>query len=146
MSSNRLIKQNRKARASSRITQVLSILDNGTSRNHVFSFLEKYILCEIAAKELVVGYKNDLNDPIEYKDVKMDLRILKGAFNHYGLGIPADVTKRLFCSNNEKGKRSAKKLRDSIVHSITKQNITEVDNRFNQLIADMDMFLEAVRR
>ena len=77
----------------------------------------------------------------------MDLRVLKGAFNHYGLGLEDCLTRRLFAGKVKNGEnRSAKMIRDSLVHSITKRNIDEVDRQFSQLIADMDVFLLAIHK
>lgn len=140
------MKQNRKKRAATRVKQLQAKLNSGKSREHVQTFIEKYILCEIASKEMLVGYKNDLNEVLEYKDAKMDLRQLKHAFNYYHLELPNDVIKRLFAADKVEGKRSAKKLRDSLLHGMTKKNITELDKQYNQLIDDIDAFLSAVIR
>ena len=136
---------NRKTRAVSRINQAENKLNSGNSRLHINAFLIKYILCEIAAKEMVVGYKATTKDPVKYEDVKMIFQTLKAACNSYGLGLPDDLIKRLFGAEKINGCRSAKKIRDSLVHSMTKQNISEVDGNYTQLIADMDAFLDAVR-
>ncbi len=139
------MKQNRKKRASTRIFQVRSKLDGDQVREHIFSFLEKYILCEIAAKELYVGYMDEIGQAVEYKDVKMDLRKLKPAFNHYRLGLTENTIQRLFLGKTAKNvPSSAKMLRDSLVHGMTKKSIAEVDNRFEQLNSDMDSFLNAM--
>ena len=56
---------------------------------------------------------------ITYEEAKMDLRTLKAAFNHYGITISDDVRNRLFSANAS----SAKELRNSIVHGISKKNL-----------------------
>lgn len=140
------IKQNRKARAASRVNQVVSKLKNPTTREHLNTFLIKYILCEIASKEMIVGYRCDTGNPINYEDVKMRITEIRCATNYYVLGLSEDLLKRLFFYDKVDGHRSAKKLRDSIVHSMTISNISEVDSLYSQLIKDMDEFLNAVTR
>jgi hypothetical protein len=137
-------KQNRKTRAASRVNQVVSKLNNPTTKAHLNTFLIKYILCEISSKEMIVGYKSDIGRPVDYEKVKMTLTDIRCATNHYSLGLAENLLKRLFSSDKVNGCRSAKKLRDSIVHSITVGNISEVDNSYTRLISDMDKFLNAV--
>ena len=139
------MKQNRKKRVATRILQVQSKLKDDSAREHVHLFLEKYILCEIAAKELYVGYMDEIGQSVAYKDVKMDLRKIKPAFNWYGLNLPEKTIQRLFLGKTAKGEpNSAKMLRDSLVHGMTLKNIAEVDICFARLNADMDSFLYAV--
>lgn len=104
-------------------------------------------MCEIAAKELYVGYMDIIGQPVEYKDVKMDLRKLKPAFGHYDLRLTDSTIRRLFAGKTSTGEsHSAKRLRDSLVHGMTKKSIAEADSRFNQINADMDLFLEEVTK
>lgn len=129
------------------MAQIQAKLEGGNSREHLHFFLEKYFLCEIASKEMLVGYQNEIGEHLEYKDAKMDLRKLKPAFNHYGLGLSNDVLKRLFAAKTPKGqRRSAKNLRDSVVHGMTRQNLAEIDSRYSQLISDMEVFINSVKR
>ena len=135
--------QNRKKRASTRIRQVQDKLNSGNSRHHVNTFLEKYFLSEIATKEMLVGYQTAKGEHLEYGKAEMHYDDIKNAFKHYNLGLSEELIKRLYLGKAPKGvKRSAKKLRDSLVHGMTVQNITEVDDRYNQLITDLDAFLK----
>lgn len=139
------VKQNRRSRAASRVSQIQSKLDNGDSRRHVHTFLEQYILCEIIAKELVVGYKDAIGDPIAYSDVEMHVQTIRAAFKHYGLGLSNDVVDRIFVSKKTRGVRTARGLRNALVHSMDKRSITAVDVQYSQLMADMQQLLDAVQ-
>ena len=135
-----MAKQNRKKRAATRIESIRSKLNSGDTRAHLQSFITEYFLCEMASKEMLVGYKEYIGEPIKYEEAKMDLRVLKPAFNHYGIGIGDDVRNRLFSSNP----KSAKKIRDSLVHGISKANLELLNQQFNQITADMRLFLSMV--
>lgn len=135
-------KQNRKKRAATRISSIRSKLNSGNTREHLQSFITQYFLCEMACKEMMVGYKNDAGKPISYEDAKMDLRTLKAALNHYGITITDDVRNRLFSSSPS----SAKEIRNSIVHGISKKNLDTMNTHYVQLMANMDAFLNAVEK
>lgn len=133
-------KINRRRRAKSRINNIEKILSDIKVQTNIFSFLKKYFMCEIASKEMVVGYKSAKKDPTEYDDVQMKVNVLKPAFRHYGLNVSDEVIKRLFSSDKE----SAKKLRDSLVHSMNAKIISKINKNYSQLNADMDIFLHEV--
>lgn len=137
-----MAKQNRKKRAATRIRSIRSKLDSSDTREHLQTFITQYFLCEMACKEMMVGYKDDFGKPITYEEAKMDLRTLKAAFNHYGITISDDVRNRLFSANAS----SAKELRNSIVHGISKKNLDTLNANYVQLMADMNSFLGVVER
>lgn len=130
-------KQNRKNRATQRIRSIQSKLDSGETRTHLQTFLTGYVLCEMACKELIVGHKNEIGQHIDYKDVKMDLRVLKPALNHYGINISEEARNRLFSSDP----KSAKKIRDSLVHGISKKSIDMLNRKYQQIMHDMLEFM-----
>ena len=106
------------------------------------SFLSDYFLCEMACKEMMVGYQDSIKKPIKYEEAKMDLRVLKAAFNIYGIALSDDVRNRLFSS----APKSAKKLRDSLVHGISKKNLDTLVARYGTMMSDMKMFLDQVTK
>ena len=134
-------KPNRRKRASSRIQTIQTKLNSSNTRDHIQNFLIEYILCEMTCKELIVGYKDAINKPVQYKEVTMDLRVIKAAVKHHGIVLSDDVMRRLFSYE-----KSAKKLRDSLVHNISKKVIDEVETQYGQLMAYMIAFLGAVTR
>ena len=135
-----MAKQNRKKRAASRIESIRSKLNSGDTRAHLQYFITEYFLCEMASKEMLVGYKESIGKPIKYEAANMHLRVLKPTFTHYGIGIGDDVRNRLFSSNA----KSAKKIRDSLVHGISKKNLELLNQQYTQLTADMRLFLNMV--
>ena len=137
-----MAKQNRKKRAASRIESIRSKLDSGNTREHLQSFLTEYFLCEMACKEMLVGYKESINDPIKYEEAKMDMRVLNPAFVLYGIEIDKETRNRLFSANT----KSAKKIRDSLVHCISKAILDILISQYEQLMGDMKLFLDSVSK
>lgn len=89
---------------------------------------------------MIVGYKDSIGDPVKYADVKMDSREIKDALNHYGVVLEDRVRNQLFSSNS----KSAKKIRDSLVHSMTKNNLEIMNKQYTQMMDNMKVFLYAV--
>lgn len=134
--------QNRKQRAATRIQSIRSKLDSGSTKSQLKSFLTDYFLCEMACKEMVVGYQDSIGKSIKYEEVKMDLRVLKAAFNIYGIALTDVVRNRLFSSSP----KSAKKLRDSLVHGISKNNLDTLVVQYGTMMSDMKVFLDQVTK
>lgn len=74
-----MAKQNRKNRAAGRIRSIRSKLNSEDTLVRLQYFLANYFMCEMACKEMIVGYKDHIKDPIKYDQVKMDLKVLKPA-------------------------------------------------------------------
>ena len=102
--------------------------------------LSEYFICEMACKELIVGYKDSQNEPMAYEDVKMNVNTIKSALRHYGIVVPESRTNYLFSSDPS----SVKKLRDRLVHGISKDTIRKLNNQYEQMMIDMRLFLSSV--
>ena len=74
----------------------------------------------------------------------MQIKVIVAACHHAGLSISDDVRYSLFSAMKNRGSRSAKKLRDAIVHSLSINDIKEVNSRFKGLDSDMDAFLRSL--
>lgn len=141
------MKTNVKKQVSKRLTGVNSLLSNSQVRRNKNIFLEKYMQCELACKLLLVGYhqKKESQKTVEYKEEKIRFLSVKAACQDAGVTVPEDVIRRVFSSDDKRGAKSAKKLRDSIVHEMSVQDIKEVNQRFTDLCEDMDAFLDVFK-
>ena len=146
MSKKKQKEPNKIKRVESRIIDVGETLNNGNVRSHVFAFLEKYFLCETISKLIMVEYKKQIGTPIEYKKIKMDLRILKPALNYFHYDVPEDLTKRLFYHDKINNLYSAKGIRNNIVHELTKTNLIYIENHYSQLISDLDRYINIISK
>ena len=103
------------------------------------SFLEKYFQCELACVEMIKDYRTDKKD--DDKEIKIIVQTIKSSMNHIGINANDLLLNNLFSSNRKSGQRSAKKLRDGIVHELSREAIREVINRYHELNTYMDEFL-----
>ena len=139
------MKSKKKSRAKTRIDQISTQLSDKALREHLLNFLERYIECEVAGKELIVAHKADSKSPVKYDDITMHFSTIKSAVKYASMDIDDNSLSRIFSSEKTKGKKSAKHLRNNIVHRMPKGDIQEVHQRYSQLMNDMGMFLNAVR-
>ena len=130
--------------AKKRIKQIEAVLSNSTTKANKDSFLEKYMKCEVACKLIIVEYEISKRKPISYDEVKMHFQVIVAACRHVGLSISDDILRRLFSSSDKRGHCSAKTLRNAIVHSLSTNDIKEVNSRFTTLNSDMDAFLRSL--
>lgn len=98
----------------------------------------------VTCKSLIISnqkysgtYKGDAN-------VKVFLPSIKAAISYAGITIPDHTLNGVFCSTGNyriRNSKSAKSLRNGIVHALNKEDINEVHNRYNALMQVMDDFL-----
>lgn len=138
------MKMKAKTTAKKRIQQIEVLLSNATVKANMDSFLNKYVLCELACKLIIMEYKAAKKQSLPYNDIKMQTQVIVAACHHVCLKVSDEVLRRLFSSADKRGSYSAKKLRDAIVHSMSINDIKEVNTRSIELHADMDAFLNAL--
>lgn len=108
------------------------------------SFLEKFILCEIAIKIILTYYYMNIGEKKEVESVEMGLTTIKAALKLAGYVPDDDMLNKMFLAKQSRGQRSARDLRNRIVHDLSVNDIQEVVNRrveLNQLLDDFFAFL-----
>lgn len=136
-----MAKQNRRKRAASRIRSIQSKLQAEDVAVKLQVFLTDFFLCEMGCKEMIVGYKYSINQPEEYKNVKLNLNIIRPAIRFYGISVQDAVIVNVFSSR----RHSAKSIRDSIVHGISKNNLNKMLDNYDDLIRDMSVFINTIQ-
>lgn len=106
------------------------------------TFINKFVLCEIACKHIIEAYKRHKKDlkPGEY--VTLDMRSIPSALNDYGYDIPKHILSDIFSGGKKRGSKSAKKLRDGIMHAMNEDDLNEIIDREDFLHSRMDEFLK----
>ena len=132
------------SRPKDRIDQIHALMSDKSFSAHILYFLEKYIECEVVCKELIVSYKATTKNPVNYDDVEIKLQTVKSAVYSKSLKIEENTLHRIFDATTTKGRRSAKKLRDAIVHRMPNSELKEVHHRYKDLMNDMKVFLSAI--
>lgn len=125
--------------------KALSVLTNSRYVQVKDEFLSKFALCEIACKSVIEYYKKAQDESVDIKDIKLDMRSIPAAFSKYNYDIDRRILTTIFGSDKKRGKKSAKKLRDCIVHALSEEDILEVIARKEYLYSVMDTFLTIIK-
>lgn len=124
-----------------KVEKVKTLMEDSTMMQKRRDFINKFVLCEIACKHIIEAYKRhkkDLN-PGEY--ITLDMRHIPAAMTLYGFSIPKHVLSDVFGSGKKRGQKSAKKLRDGIMHAMNEEDLNEVIDREEFLFRRMEEFL-----
>lgn len=118
-----------------------------TSAVSAETFLLRYISFEAVARKLWNYsrklHKKDAND----SHASIPLPGLKKALKTFDIRVHEAVVNRLLSSDlRKRGSMSARNLRNELVHQWKQEAIDEVVCRFQQLAADIEQFLNAVKR
>lgn len=122
-----------------------SVLANAQYLQAKDEFLSKFALCEIACKSVIEYYKKAQDESIDIKEIKLDMRSIPAAFAKFNYDIDRHILTDIFSASKNRGQKSAKKLRDCIVHALSEEDILEVINRKAYLYSVMDSFLNIIK-
>ena len=70
------------------------------------------------------------------------MRSIPSALNDYGYDIQKHILSDIFSSGKKRGSKSAKKLRDGIMHAMNEDDLNEIIDREDFLHSRMDEFLK----
>ena len=73
------------------------------------------------------------------------INCVKKFFHDLKYDFNDELLKNIFGSEKHSNKRSAKKLRDLILHDMNSGAIKEITTRYDELIGYMDVFLNGIR-
>ena len=133
------MKRNAKVRVFNRVSSMRNILREDNNGVKIRKFLEKYFECELACREVIKDYKIDKKET--EKEIRIIVKAVDAALRHIGINAREALLNNLFSANKTRGQCSAKKLRDAIVHDLSKEDVREVSRRFRELESYMDEFL-----
>ena len=120
-------------------------LENSSKKCEKDRFMEKFMLCETACKEILVAYFKEKKKAVDRRTLKLYMVSIPSAMKKAGYQFDKDLLANIFGSAEKRGEKSAKKLRDGIAHSLCIEDIDEVFNRRVLLHQEMDAFLLAMR-
>ena len=109
-------------------------------------FLSKFALCEIACKSVVECYKKAQGENAKINEIKLDMRSIPAAFAKFNYEIDRHILTDIFGASKKRGQKSAKKLRDCIIHALSEDDIIEVINRRLVLFSTMNSFLDIIKK
>ncbi len=105
-------------------------------------FLDCFAMCDATCKIFLKKYC-DIRKQEGAKKIKCELsmNIIPSALTMFEFEIERNLLNRIFSAENKRGRKSAKMLRNGLVHELNNEDMEEVVERFEQLINDMNLFL-----
>lgn len=130
-------------KAKGELTRLLEALSDDDTREMVDDFKDRFAICEIVYKVILREHQlNKLGVKPDRMQVKMTQ--VPYALEFAGYDFDRDLLTKLFGSEEKVGRRSVKKLRDSLTHSMNQRAIEELSQRREELNGYMDVFLEKI--
>ena len=112
----------------------------------ICTFLEKFVLCEAGTKRALSSYYRNAGNPKNVEDMNMPLTDITAALDEAGFDVNAMQLDKMFKKNNKRGEKSARDLRNAIVHDLTAEDIDELINRWQEIQATLDLYLSILQR
>ena len=114
------------------------------AKQMVEDFKTRFSTCEIVYKVILADYsqKKDGKKP---ERMQVNMTQAPVALSYAGYTFDKALLTRLFGAEDHTGKRSVKKLRDVLTHSMNSRAVEELARRRADLYRDMDAFLAAIR-
>ena len=128
------------------IDEVDNYLSQDDNRIRMYSFLEKFFQCEVYVRPILKQYYKDIGEEKEDKDIVLDAREIKDALPENGIYInDKQLITRIFGTEQRSGISSCRWLRNKITHELMRRAVKEACNRSEELIADMDSFINQIK-
>lgn len=134
--------QKRRNRVIHNVTSKKNYLDKEDHRYIKDAFLEKYILCEIPIKAALTYYYAQNGEQKEVESIEMAYTTIKAALKKSGYAPDDDCLRKMFKANEKRGEKSARDLRNGIVHDLNIHDLMELINRKDELFGLLDSYYE----
>ena len=119
-------------------------ISNEETQKLIEDFKLKFSFCEIVYKVILEDHQ--FNKYGEHKSrLTISMREAPYALKYAGYNFDKKLLSNLFGAENRMGRRSVKKLRDSLTHSLDKKAVEELKNRKEEIFDYMDTFLNEIR-
>lgn len=130
--------------AKTRLKEASLVSTNDKYTENRIAFMDKFTLCDLTCKAVLESYNKAAgkNKPNTYTN--LDMRVIPAAMEYFNVGVPKHILSNVFGGSGNYKKRntkSAKKLRDGIVHAMNEQDISELIKRHDELKDSMNSFL-----
>ena len=112
----------------------------------ISTFLEKFVLCEAGTKRALSSYYRNAGTPRDVEDINMPLPDITAALDEAGFDVSSMELDKMYKKNNKRGEKSARDLRNAIVHDLTAEDIDELVNRWQEIQATLDRYLSILQR
>lgn len=125
------------------LTRLNSVKSDKKVKQMIDDFKEKFTICEIVYKVIREEWENNKSGKRPER-MLIDMREVPATLNYAGYNFEKELLRKLFGGETRIGRRSVKKLRDALTHSMNDKAITELKARYVELNGYMDSFLNAI--
>ena len=134
--------QKRRNRVIHNVTSKKNYLDKEDHRLIKDAFLEKFVLCEVPTKAALSFYYAQNGEPKDVESIEIAYTTIRAALKKSGYEPDDDILRRVFKANNKRGEKSARDLRNGIVHDLNVNDLMEVMDRKDELFKLLDDYYE----
>ena len=132
--------KNKKTLTSQEIKELKKILrlnPNFSVQGKLGDFFDYYLLCEVTARKLIY-YKKKKNNTILY--ISSIISAMKHFFPNNYKSVPVN---EIFASgsNTHRNNKTCRQLRNNYIHTLSKEDKTEIENRNSDLKSNMRKWL-----
>lgn len=128
------------------IDEVERFLSMDDNRIKLYSFLEKFSQCEVYCRHILKQYYRDIGEMINDEDICLEAQLVKEACGEQGIYFDDNtLVTRVFGTGKAPGASSCRWLRNKISHELMRRAIKEACTRLDDLISDMDSFINQIQ-
>lgn len=130
--------------ARNRLLAAKSIANNDQYTNIRRAFLDKFTYCDVSCKAILEGYLKYKGTYNPAKFVDLNMKQIPAAMELFGLDVERNLLNSIFGGSGKykkRGTKSAKKLRDGLVHAMNAADVNEIVDRYDELDSLMDRYL-----
>lgn len=136
--------RNLRNKAKAELERLEAVFSDETVRKKVDKFKDLFSVCEIVYK--VVLEDHQFNKTGEHPTrMQISMRQAPYALSYAGYDYERNLLANLFGAEERVGKRSVKKIRDLLNHSLNQSAVDELMDREEELYGYMNSFLDKIR-
>ena len=110
------------------------------------AFLEKFSQCEVYVRPILKQYYCDIGDEKEDDEIALVSKDIKDACDENGIYfVDKRIVTRIFGAEDAVNRSSCRWLRNKITHELMRRAVKEVCTRSDELISDMNQFIEQIK-
>ena len=131
-------------KAKAELDRLEEVFADEQTKKKIDDFKDRFSVCEIVYKVILEDHQ--FNKFGVHKDrLQVSMKEAPHALKYAGYDFDKGLLTSLFGAEEHIGKRSVKKLRDSLTHSVNKRDVDELKSREKELYGYMDSFLDKIR-
>lgn len=131
-------------KARSELLRLEQIISDSDIIRLVDCFKDKFSVCEIVYKVILEDHQFNKTG-VHKERLTVSMNEAPHALRYAGYDFDRELLTKLFGAEERIGKRSVKKLRDSLTHSMNEKAIKELDERYEEMNGYMDQFLSVIK-